>query len=365
MRICLVAGARPNFIKLSSIIDSIHIAQNNKKSIDYVIVHTGQHYDKMMSDQFFSELNIPKPNINLNCGGGSQNNQVAKIIIAFEKYLLKNTFDLIVVFGDVNSTVACSLVAKKLLIKIAHVEAGLRSFDNTMPEEINRIITDSIADCFFTTSKFANKNLINTGVNKKDIYYVGNTIVDTLKKNIKNLKKPKIWNKLKLINKKYFVITLHRPSNVDDKKTLKALLTGVCSSLKNFSLIFPAHPRTKGVLKNLKIEINNLTIVDPMSYLEFNYLVKNSIAVFTDSGGITEETTFMGIPCMTLRDNTERPETISIGTNQLLGADPSKYKKIINDCFRNGWKKGKIPKLWDGKTGERIVKIFEKIYDDK
>jgi len=365
MKICLVAGTRPNFIKLSSIVEAIRLHQKVNINLHYTIVHTGQHYDKKMSDDFFSELSIPKPNVNLNCGGGSQNEQVAKIIIAFEKYLLKNKFDLVVVFGDVNSTVACSLVAKKLLIKIAHVEAGLRSFDNTMPEEINRIITDSITDYFFTTSETANQNLIKSGKKNKNIHFVGNTMIDTLIKNIKKFTKPKFWNKLNLRQKKYFVITLHRPSNVDDKKKLKLLLSSVSASLKNIRLVFPAHPRTTGVLKNLKIEINNLIIVDPMSYLEFNYLVKNSIAVFTDSGGITEETTFMGIPCMTLRDNTERPETISIGTNQLLGTDPLKYKKIINDCFRNGWKKGKIPKLWDGKTGERIVKIIEKIYDDK
>jgi UDP-N-acetylglucosamine 2-epimerase (non-hydrolysing) len=308
-----------------------------------------------MSGSFFEELGIPDPDINLDCGGGTQAEQTAQIMIKFEKDLLANPADLVLVVGDVNSTMACSIVAKKLGIQVAHVEAGIRSFDLSMPEEINRMVTDSITDYFFTTSENANDNLRKAGAKEECIFLVGNTMIDTLMKNMDRLKRPALWDEVGLRKQDYLVITLHRPSNVDEDNTLKVLLQEIVRNANGLPVIFPVHPRTKKVLMGLELNAPNLYLTDPLGYLEFNYLVRSAKAVITDSGGITEETTVMGVPCFTLRNNTERPETISIGTNELLGTDPKSIKPALEKLFNGKPKKGHIPPLWDGKTAERIV----------
>jgi len=360
-KVTIIAGARPNFMKIAPIIHSILDANSKGVKIDYRLIHTGQHYDKNMSGSFFDELQIPAPHNNLMCGGGSQAEQTAKIMIAFEKELLAHPADLVLVVGDVTSTMACAIVAQKLHIKVAHVEAGIRSGDWSMPEEINRLVTDSITNYFFTTSKTANKILIESGVNKENIYFVGNTMIDTLLKQQPNFIKPKLWDDLNLKAKNYCVITLHRPANVDEEKKLKDLINEIILNSENMPLIFPMHPRTKAIFKRLNINHPRLHTVPPLSYLEFNYLVERSKVVLTDSGGITEETTVMGVPCVTLRDNTERPETITEGTNELIGTNPKAIAPVFKKLFSSGWKIGKVPELWDGKTANRIVDIITKI----
>jgi|TARA_B100001250_G_scaffold407562_1_gene428534 UDP-N-acetylglucosamine 2-epimerase (non-hydrolysing) len=355
MKIDIIAGARPNFIKISSIINAINLEKNKGSNISFRLIHTGQHYDKNMSESFFKQLGIPNPDYNFNAGSGTQAEQTSKIMISYESLLINNSTDLCLVVGDVNSTMACSIVAKKFNIKVAHVEAGIRSYDMTMPEEINRLLTDSITDYFFTTSKYANKNLRNLGVNEKNIIFVGNTMIDTLLKQIPNLIKPSFFDKICLKKEKYFVLTLHRPFNVDQIDLLEETLLTIDKNVKNYPVIFPTHPRTLKTISKLGIVFKNIVQVDPMSYLEFNFLVKNSKCVITDSGGITEEATVMNIPCMTLRDNTERPETIFEGTNELVGTNPKKIPDFLRLLFENKWKKGNIPQLWDGKTGTRIV----------
>src|SRR6266496_80903 len=356
MLIDIIAGARPNFMKIAPIIDSIKKAQNNGGNIQYRLIHTGQHYDKNMSGNFFEQLGIPEPDINLEAGGGTQAEQTAAIMTRYEKVLFNKRPQLVLVVGDVTSTMACSITAKKLNnIKVAHIEAGIRSGDMTMPEEINRMVTDSITDYFFTTSETANENLKRAGVEENRIFFVGNTMIDTLLKQMPCFKKPEIWNHLQLREKNFIVMTLHRPSNVDEEHKLKALIDTIVAHSEGLPLIFPVHPRTARILENTGIHADNLHMIDALGYLEFNYLVKNAKAVITDSGGITEETTVMGIPCMTLRNTTERPETCTIGTNELLGTNPDAIGPAFEKLFSGEWKKGSIPPLWDGKTAERIV----------
>jgi len=355
MNITIVAGARPNFMKIAPIIDAIKIKDEQGFSINFRLVHTGQHYDKNLSSTFFEELNIPYPNTNLEVKSGSQAGQTAAIMIGFEKELKQNLCDLVMVVGDVTSTMACTIVAKKAGIKVAHVEAGIRSGDMNMPEEINRIVTDSLTDYFFTTSKYANQNLKKLGVPANNIFFVGNVMIDTLLKNEIRFFKPNIWNDLNLKTKQYLVITLHRPSNVDKAQQLKSLITQIVSLGKDYPIIFPVHPRTKKMLKGLNLDFENLHFVEPLGYLEFNYLVKNALAILTDSGGITEEATVMNVPCVTLRDSTERPETCEIGTNVLVGTDSGKISNAFKTLLSNNWKQGKIPELWDGKTAVRII----------
>lgn len=362
MNLTLIAGARPNFIKIAPIIHAIKKAEQNGSSIHYRLVHTGQHYDQKMSDTFFEELKIPQPDINLNCGGGTQAEQTAAIMIAFEKELLANPTDLVLVVGDVTSTMACSIVAKKLTTKVAHVEAGLRSWDLTMPEEINRIVTDALADYFFTTTELAGQNLLNTGAKPEQIFFVGNVMIDTLLANRSRFKKPNLWDEQSLQKGNYFIITLHRPANVDEADKLKALMIEISTHTRNLPVIFPIHPRTAKVFHELGIQAPNLKIIEPLGYLEFNYLVENAKCVITDSGGITEETTVMGIPCITLRDNTERPETVELGTNELIGTHLAAIKPTLDKLSDDRWKKGAIPELWDGKAAERIVDHLIKIY---
>lgn len=362
MQITIVAGARPNFMKIAPIIDAIQAKKDQQVNINYRLVHTGQHYDKNLSDTFFEELNIPFPDTNLEVKSGTQAEQTAAIMIGFEKELQNNPCDLVMVVGDVTSTMACTIVAKKAGIKVAHVEAGIRSGDMNMPEEINRIVTDSLTDYFFTTSTYANQNLERLGVSGDNMFFVGNVMIDTLLKNIDRLKRPQIWESINLREKHYLVMTLHRPSNVDEEKILVTLITHIATLGKDYPIIFPVHPRTKKLLQGLDLNFENLHYVDPLGYLEFNYLVRNAFAVLTDSGGITEETTVMNVPCITLRDSTERPETCDIGTNVLVGNDLEKISKAFEALLNGKWKQGVSPELWDGHAAKRIVNHLIEIY---
>ena len=390
MLVTLIAGARPNFMKIAPIIRAIKAAEAAGKDMHYRLVHTGQHYDKNMSDTFFEELGIPQPDMNLGCGGGTQAEQTAHIMVAFEQYLMANPCDLVLVVGDVTSTMACSIVAKKLNTKVCHVEAGIRSWDLMMPEEINRMVTDSLADYMFTTTDIADTNLLRQGAVYAEewqpeqvalghdrcpqrVWRVGNVMIDTLLKNMPRFRKPAVYDELGLQEGKYVVMTMHRPANVDEETHLRALMEQIITNVHGEPIVFPIHPRTAKIFYGLwgtatdSVEENraalhkvfpNLYIVDPMGYLEFNYLVQHSRAVVTDSGGITEETTVMGVPCITLRDNTERPETCMVGTNELIGTNPAAVKPALDKLYAGEWKKGDIPELWDGHAAERIVEIL-------
>ncbi len=362
MNITIIAGARPNFIKVAPLIQSLEKWNNqNQDKFIYRLVHTGQHFDKKMSETFFVDLNIPHPNTNLNVGGGSQAEQTASIMIAFERELMANPTDLVIVVGDVTSTMACSIVAKKLNTKVAHIEGGIRSFDMTMPEEINRIVTDSITDYFFTTSRTANENIIKIGKPKENIFFVGNIMIDTLLSNKERLFKPKLFYKFNLHNNEYIVLTMHRPANVDDTSKLKACLDTLANNVRNLPIVFPVHPRTAKTIRKLDNYSKNIFFVEPLGYLEFVYLIQHAKAVITDSGGITEEATVLGIPCMTLRDNTERPETVELGSNELVGTNPENLIPYLEKLFNNNWKKSQIPELWDGKTADRIIRVLADI----
>ena len=358
MKITIIAGARPNFIKIAPIIKAIEKKQSEGKAISFRLVHTGQHYDKNLSDTFFTELNIPQPNVNLEVKSGTQAEQTAAIMIAFEKELNQNPCDLVLVVGDVNSTMACAIVAKKNNTKVVHVEAGIRSGDLTMPEEINRIVTDSITDYFFTTSVLAGENLLQNGVKKSAIHFVGNVMIDTLYQNLNRINPPEFWHEYKLEEKNYIVLTLHRPSNVDEEKSLVNLLNGIDKMAENKKIIFPIHPRTKAILGEQNLLFKNIILVNPQGYLNFMYLIKNSFAVITDSGGISEETTILNIPCFTMRTTTERPETIVLGTNYLVGISLENLEKTYTHFLKNGLKPSSIPMLWDGKAAERIINVL-------
>ena len=379
-------------MKVAPIIKAIRAAQAAGKDMHYRLVHTGQHYDKNMSDTFFEELGIPAPDVNLGCGGGSQAEQTAVIMVAFEKELIEHPTDIVLVVGDVTSTMACSIVAKKLNTKVCHVEAGIRSWDLTMPEEINRMVTDSLADYMFTTSEVANRNLVRQGailMNERvteltsegnatlpedkyayervpqRVWHVGNVMIDTLLANRARFRKPDVWDELGLKDKEFVVMTMHRPANVDEENHLRAMMEQIIDNVHGLPVIFPIHPRTAklfyglwGDEAELAKRLPNLHIVEPMGYLEFNYLVERAKAVVTDSGGITEETTVMGVPCITLRDNTERPETCTVGTNELIGTNPAAIKPALDKLFAGEWKKGAIPELWDGHAAERIISVL-------
>ena len=397
MNITLIAGARPNFMKIAPLIKAIE--QFNEQKVEsgkiaYRLVHTGQHYDKNMSDTFFEELGIPAPDTNLGCGGGTQAEQTAAIMVAFEKELIAHPTDIVLVVGDVTSTMACSIVAKKLNTRVCHVEAGIRSWDLSMPEEINRMVTDSLADYMFTTSEVANRNLMRQGATMMSdvecqmaeengemaedkyayervpqrVWYVGNVMIDTLLANRARFRQPEVWNTLALQEKQYIVMTMHRPANVDEENHLRAMMEQIVDNAHGLPIVFPIHPRTAKLFYNLwgdeealAKRFPNLHIVEPLGYLEFNYLVERAKAVVTDSGGITEETTVMGVPCITLRDNTERPETCTVGTNELIGTNPAAIKPALDKLFAGEWKKGGVPALWDGHTAERIIAILARV----
>lgn len=357
----IIAGARPNFMKIAPIIRALEARDGADRVLHYRLVHTGQHYDLQLSNTFFEQLGIPEPDVNLEVGSGTQAEQTATIMTRYEKLLLEKPSSLCMVVGDVTSTMACAIAAQKLCISVAHVEAGIRSGDWTMPEEVNRMVTDAITNWFFTTSEVANNNLRKTGITDDRIFFVGNTMIDTLLANMDKLLAPDFYDELGLQEDEYFVITLHRPGNVDARDCFAKLLQAIGDATRGYPVVFPVHPRTAKTLEGLPSFPDNIKLVDPQPYLEFNWLVKHSKAVMTDSGGITEETTVMGVPCMTLRDSTERPETVTIGTNELLGTDPAALKPALDRLFAGGWKQGAIPPKWDGKSAERIVATLEKL----
>lgn len=352
LKIVMVAGARPNFMKIAPL---VHTLMRDRMGIEWKLVHTGQHYDYEMSKAFFDDFDMPAPDYFMNVGSGSHAEQTAKIMVEFEMLCRSEAPAIVIVVGDVNSTLACSITAKKLGIKVAHVEAGLRSGDISMPEEVNRIVTDSISDYLFVTEKSGMVNLLKEGKNEKQLFYVGNIMIDTLYYGMRKLaglqaEKPA---------GKYAVVTLHRPSNVDDKDKLKDILSALVEISKDMPVYFPVHPRTKknveGFNLNYLFENTDIRILPPLSYLEFLNLWKDAELVLTDSGGLQEETTALGVPCFTLRENTERPITVEEGTNTLVGTAGEGILIAYNN-FKQGFKKkGKVPELWDGKTAERII----------
>ncbi|MGE5466098.1 MAG: non-hydrolyzing UDP-N-acetylglucosamine 2-epimerase [Ignavibacteria bacterium] len=357
----VIAGARPNFMKIGPIARELDRRAQAGGALRYRLVHTGQHYDERMSGDFFRQLGIPDPHVNLGVGSGTQAEQTGAIMIGYERLLLERRSDLCLVVGDVTSTMACAITAQKLCVPVAHVEAGIRSGDWTMPEEINRMVTDSITNHFFTTSHVANDNLRRSGIAEDRIHFVGNTMIDTLLANLDRLRPPGFWQELGLAEGGYFVVTLHRPANVDAAGGLARLLRAIGAATRGLPVVFPVHPRTAKALQEVPDIPANIRTVEPQPYLEFNYLVRHARAVLTDSGGITEEATVMGIPCLTLRDTTERPETVTLGTNELIGTNPDAIKPALDKLFAGQWKKGGIPELWDGRTGERIVAVLERV----
>ncbi len=369
MKILSVVGARPNFIKIAPIISAIQYKNEQLRrsgtnsSIRSVLVHTGQHYDQKMSETFFEDLELPDPDMYLGIGSGSHAVQTGLIMIEFEKVCLRERPDVIVVVGDVNSTLACALAGGKLGIPIAHVEAGLRSFDRAMPEELNRALTDHLADLLFTTEKSANENLIREGISRKRIFFVGNVMIDTLFSFLERARRRQNIKRLGLKKGNYAILTLHRPGSVNADEILKRIISTLGVVQRDIRIVFPVHPRTKLKLKESCLEsqlksFQNFFILDPLGYLDFINLMANARFVLTDSGGIQEETTSLGVPCITLRENTERPITVTDGTNILVGTDPEKLSKFCDDAINGRWKKGKIPELWDGNASRRIVDLM-------
>jgi len=356
-----VVGARPNFMKAAPVFDEMRKIHKLRS----FLVHTGQHYDRNMSKVFFEDLELPRADISLNIGSFSQTTQMARIMLRFEESIKNLNVKLVIVYGDVTSTIACALAAKKMGIMVAHVEAGLRSYDRDMPEEINRVATDAISDILFTPSEDANENLLKEGIDKHRIHFVGNTMIDSLSKNIKRIESSNILRTKNLQKEDYVVLTLHRPSNVDNIDTLNSILVAINNIAQNFKVVFPVHPRTSKNIKSFFAKRgaaanNNLIAVSPMRYFDFMKLIKDSYCTLTDSGGIQEETTFLGIPCLTLRKSTERPITVCKGTNTVVGIKSSNILKHFEDigCKR---RKNKPIALWDGKASKRIVKIIKRL----
>ena len=350
-KILVIVGARPNFMKAAPICAEM---RRRRAEFDVKVVHTGQHYDVAMSVSFFKDLGLPDPEFNLGVGSGSHTEQTAKIMLAFEPIVLNENPDWVIVVGDVNSTVACALVAAKFGVKVAHVEAGLRSFDRTMPEEINRIVTDSISDLLLTTEESGNENLRREGALPEKIRFVGNVMIDSLLQNLERAHESSVLTELGLTPAGYAVLTLHRPSNVDSRDKLKPLVEALTEISERLPIIFPVHPRTRAKIEGFAIDTSGLTLVDPMGYLDFLALYSHAMFVMTDSGGLQEETTYLGISCLTIRDNTERPVTIELGTNQLV-KDPHDLKTAAFELLNSSTSTAKIiPPLWDGKAAGRI-----------
>jgi UDP-N-acetylglucosamine 2-epimerase (non-hydrolysing) len=361
MKLAIVAGARPNFMKIAPIMEAFRPYREVRPDLSVVLIHTGQHYDQNMSDGFFRDLGIPEPDVNLGVGSGSHAEQTARVMTGFERFCLDQNPDCVVVVGDVNSTIACALTAKKLGIQVAHVEAGLRSGDRTMPEEINRLCTDAIADLLFVTEEGAVQNLRREGVPDEKIHFVGNTMIDSLLRFVNSARSAPLPDGLSDGN--FAVLTLHRPSNVDHRSTLAGIVDALRDVAGRIPIVFPAHPRTLGRLREFGLldsltEQSNFRVIDPLSYLPFLGMVSRSRLVLTDSGGIQEETTVLGIPCLTLRSNTERPVTCEIGTNVLVGSDPQAIRTAAFAALHDGGRKGRIPDKWDGRAAERIVAIL-------
>ena len=358
MKVISVVGARPNFMKIAP----IHFAwQQYRDKVTHLICHTGQHYDEKMSKVFFDELGLPKPDYYLGVGSGSHAVQTAQVMVEFEKVLLQENPDLVIVVGDVNSTIACTLVAKKMQIKVAHVEAGLRSFDRSMPEEINRILTDAIADYLFVSEQSGITNLAHEGISDNKVFLVGNVMIDSLVSNFLKIEQSDILAAFDLQASKYILTTLHRPNNVDREDSLRSIIGILNKYSKEYKVVFPVHPRTKSNLETFQLAghiSDNIILCDPIGYSDFIWLVKNAMLILTDSGGIQEESSFLQVPCITLRENTERPVTMELGTNQLIGTDLKKIDKAIEEVLAGKPVHRRTIPFWDGKAAERICRIL-------
>ncbi|MBU0985234.1 MAG: UDP-N-acetylglucosamine 2-epimerase (non-hydrolyzing) [candidate division Zixibacteria bacterium] len=361
-KVALVVGARPNFMKAAPLMREL---LRHKNTLQPWLIHTGQHYDRALSQLFFEELGIPEPDLYLGVGSGTHAEQTARIMMEIEGPLQAQAPDLVVVFGDINSTMAAAIVAKKLNLKLAHVEAGLRSFDETMPEEINRIVTDRLADYLFVSEQSGLDHLAAEGVPAKKIYFTGNIMIDSLVSNLTLARNNDILDRLELTSGEYIAMTMHRPSNVDDRESLRDLMRCIGDISKRLPIVFPCHPRTRKRFEEFGLTDggsgNRVMLIDPVGYLEFLKLQSEARLVLTDSGGIQEETTYLGIPCVTMRENTERPATVDLGTNVICGTDPAAITAAVDSVFAGKGKKGRIPDLWDGHTAERIVAILHEV----
>lgn len=359
MHILHVVGARPNFMKAAPVCHALR----TRPAIRQTLVHTGQHYDKNLSDIFFSQLEIPVPDVNLGVGSSTHARQTSDIMTGLEPVLLERKPDIVLVYGDVNSTVAAALVCAKLLIPVAHVEAGLRSFDRTMPEEVNRVVTDRLADVLFTPSEDGDENLLREGISPKKIHRVGNVMIDSLVRLLPAAARCPVNG----LPDRFALVTLHRPSNVDDGETLKGILESLLAASEQLDVAFPVHPRTRariaqfGICINRSIRNDKLHLLDPVPYIEFLAMQKRATVVITDSGGIQEETTYLQVPCLTLRSNTERPITVTMGTNVLVGQDSGKLAYELSAILEGRAKPGSVPPLWDGHAGERIAAVLEQL----
>ncbi len=357
-KIFVIVGARPNFIKIAPLMELLKA----NKNFNTVLVHSGQHYDYFMSKVFFEELNISEPDYYLNVGSGSQGYQTAEIIKSTEELLEKDRPDMIVVVGDVNTTMASSIAASKLYIKIAHIESGLRSYDRTMPEEINRVITDSLSDFLFTHSREANINLEKEGLEKEKIFFVGNIMIDTIVNNLDRIKNRKKYKEFGLDKGDYILLTMHRPSNVDNRDTFLSIVGALEEISKKTPIIFPIHPRTAKMAQQFGIalnEIENLKIIEPLSYIDLLSMENDAKCIITDSGGIQEESTFLNVPCFTVRKNTERPITVEVGSNTIVGTEKDTIVNNVMKCLDGECKYGEVPELWDGQTAKRIIEVIE------
>lgn len=354
MKVCIVVGARPNFMKMAPVMHAL-----DRRGVRATLVHTGQHYDPNMSQVFFDELGMPRPDIHLEVGSGSHARQTAAVMTAFEDLCLERKFDIVAAGGDVNSTLAAALVAAKLNIPVAHVEAGLRSGDRTMPEEVNRVVTDHISEWLFASEPSGVENLLQEGIELVKVHHVGNCMVDTLMMHHDRAVAAAPWSQWNLEPKGYGVMTLHRPSNVDDDATLAALMGTLADCASKLPLIFPVHPRTRGRLQRLGLDaIPGMIYAEPLPYLTFLGLNAKAKVALTDSGGLQEETTALGVPCLTLRENTERPATIELGTNRLVGNDPEAIRAGLDEVLAGRWPEGRKPETWDGHASDRIAEIL-------
>ena len=359
MKAAIIVGARPNFMKAAPLIREFR----KRPRLDTLLVHTGQHYDENMSRVFFEDLELPEPDIHLGVGSGSHAEQTGKVMVAFEGVISRERPDLIIVVGDVNSTLACSLVGAKALVPVAHVEAGLRSFDLAMPEEINRMVTDILSKFCFTTSPEAETNLLREGVNPERIFFVGNIMIDSLLFYLERAERSRIVEELGVTPGGYVLVTLHRPSNVDESGVFALIMGALADVARRLPVVFPVHPRTRKMIESARgaFEIpESLKLIEPLGYLDFVKAMRHARIVITDSGGIQEETTVLGIPCITVRENTERPITIEMGTNVLVGADPAKIRREAARILDGAVRAHRVPPLWDGKTAERIADIVER-----
>lgn len=360
IKVLNIVGARPNFMKIAP----IHRLMEASQRFEPILVHTGQHYDEKMSRIFFRDLGLPQPDVYLGVGSGTHSQQTGAIMIELEKIMLEVKPELVLVVGDVNSTMAAALVTSKLHILLAHVEAGLRSFDRSMPEEINRIVTDSLTDFLFITEASGRDNLLNEGVANDKIFFVGNVMIDSLLSHLNKANESDIMQRLKLNRQSYALLTLHRPSNVDDKDTFHNILCALEKIEKNIPIVFPIHPRSRKMLEKFRLlprieKMQQLKLIEPLGYLDFLHLMANATFILTDSGGIQEETTVLGIPCLTLRKNTERPVTVDRGTNILVAMDPAKIVTESENILAGKAKKGEAPSLWDGCAAQRILDVLE------